>query len=185
MNKKVYVQNSIILYCCLLLFLTIMSLCVYAVVTLVTQGINSFLKWIYLFFAIVVFLFMTYTFIRFARNRIILNQNEIYVPKNWGNKKQIIQFETHIKYEEISDIYLVMSTNNSLNKESKCLFTPMPYIVFECDNGIQKAINVYFYSKKQVVNIIDETIKRAKAVNNNRLLKGGNQILLDFIKLKK
>lgn len=185
MKKKVFVQNSIILYFCLLLFLSIMSLCVYAIITLIAQGVNSFLKWIYLFFAIGGFLFMAYTFMRFARNRIILNQNEVYVPKHWGNSKQKIQFETHIKYEEINDIYLVMSTNNSLNQESKWIFTPMPYIVFECGNGIQKAINVYFYSKKQVVNIIDEIIKRAKTVNNNRLVKDGNQILLDFIKSKK
>lgn len=77
-----------------------------------------------------------------------------------------------------------MSSNNSLNKESKMIFTPMPYIIFECENDIKKAVNVFYYSKKQVVKIIDEIVNRAKISNNKKLLKSGNEIYTEFIKLK-
>lgn len=184
MKEKVFIQKSVILYCCLFLFLTIMSLCVYAAIVLITQGINSFLRWAYLFVIIGSIIFIAYTFIRLARNRIILKSDEIFVPEHWGSSEQKIQFETHIKYEEINNIYIITSTKNSLNKESKWIFTPMPYIVFECENNIKKAINVFYYSKKQVINMIDEVIQRAKSLNNKKLLKNGKQIFLDFTKSK-
>ena len=184
MKKKVFIQKSVILYCCLFLFLTIMSLCVYAAIVLIAQGINSFLRCAYLLVTIGSFMFFTYTFIRFARNRIILKLDEVFVPEHWGSDKQKTQFETHIKYEEINNIYIISSTNNSLNKESKWIFTPMPYIIFECENNIKKAINVFYYSKKQVINIIDEVVQRVKTLNNKKLLKNGKQIFLEFTESK-
>lgn len=182
MRTKVFFQKSVILYFALLLFLAIMGLCIYVAVTLISQGIDTLIKWIYLISAIGGFIFIAYLFIRFARNRIVLKYNEIYIPEHWGNNKQKIQFETHVKYTEISNIYLIEGSNNSLNKESKFIFTPMPYIIFECEDGIKKAVNVFYYSKKQVIKIIDEVINRAKLLNNNRLLKSGNEIFLEFKK---
>lgn len=83
-----------------------MGLCTYVTISLIIQGVDTFLRWIYLFSAIGAFIFIAYLFIRFARNRIILKTDEVYVPEHWGNDKQKIQFETHINYKEISDIYI-------------------------------------------------------------------------------
>lgn len=182
MKKKVFVQKSIIIYCGLFLFLLIMGLSVYAIFLIISQGINSFLRWVYLFSAIGVFIFFAYTFIRFARNRIVLKSDEIFVPENWGSDKQKIQFDTHIKYEEICNIYLTISTNNSLNKKTKWIITPMPYIIFECDKDTQKAINVFYYSKKQVITILNEIVERVKRLNKNRLVRSGNEIFSEFMK---
>ena len=183
MKKKIYFQKSIVLYCGLFLFLSIACLCFYAIIYIIQNGLNSFLDGVYFVAAIGGFIFMVYTFIRFARNRIVLKSDEIFVPAYWGNNKQKLQFETHIEYSKIYNIRMITGTSNSLNKESKQLFTPMPYIIFDCDDNKQMAINVFYYSKKQVIQIIDEIIKRAKTLNNNRLTKDGNQIISDYIKL--
>lgn len=61
----------------------------------------------------------------------------------------------------------------------------MPYIVFDCKDGRQNAINVQFYSKKQIIIIIDEIKKRAKLMGNELHIKSGSEILLDFLKSQK
>jgi hypothetical protein len=170
MKKKVFFQISVILYIALALFLAIIAACVYVVIEFFTSLINNAtaLEWGYLVAAVGGFIFMAYTFIRLARNRIILNEMEIFVPENWGSKDHKIQYETHISYAEIKNIFIIYSDKNSLNKTSRWVFTPMPYIVFECENDKQKAINVFYYSKKQVVRIIDEAVSRAKNTKNNQ-----------------
>ena len=57
-----------------------------------------------------------YTIIKYARNRIIIDEQEIFVPEQWGGKEEKWQFETHIKYTDIKDIFFLLSNNNSLNK---------------------------------------------------------------------
>ncbi len=186
MKKKVFFQISIILYIVLTLFLAVMAACVYVVIEFFTTLINNAtaLEWGYLVAAVGGFIFITYTFIRMARNRIILDEKEIFVPEDWGSKDHKIQFETHIPYFEIKSIFIISSDKNSLNKTSRWVFTPMPYIVFECENDKQKAVNVFYYSKKQVVRIIDEAVTRAKQLGNEIQVKTGQEILSEFLELQ-
>lgn len=61
----------------------------------------------------------------------------------------------------------------------------MPYIVFECRDGGQEAINVLYFSKKQAIKIIDLAIERAKALGNDLNSPTGEQILAEFLKHEK
>ena len=187
MKKRIFFQTSIILYIALALFLAIMAGCVYVVIEFFATLIDSatVLEWEYLVAAVGGFIFMAYTFIRMARNIIVLNETEIFVPENWGSNDHKIQYETHISYVEIKNIFMISSKNNSLNKTSRWVFTPMPYIVFECENDQKKAINVFYYSKKQVVRIIDEVISRTNKIKNNTIIKAGKEILSDFAEIQK
>lgn len=187
MKKKIFFQISIILYIGLLLFLGLTAAGIYVVSEFFISKISdaSAFDWIGMLAGLFTVIFMGYTFIRMARNRIILNESEIFVPENWGNKNNKIQYETHIYYAEIQKIFIISSDKNSLNKTSRWIFTPMPYIVFECEDDKQKAINVFYYSKKQVIRILDETITRAKAIGNPMDTKTGAEILSDFLELQK
>ena len=180
--KKVFWQISRFLYIGLLIFLGIAAAGVYVIVCFFLADINdkAVMDWIYLIVSIGAVLFCIYTIIRLGKNRIILLETEIFVPENWGNKDNRIQYETHIKYIEIKNIFITMSDKNSCGGESRWVFVPMPYIVFECNDGSQKAINVYFYTKKQVVKIMDLAIERAKSLGNNIDIKTGTDILLSF-----
>lgn len=185
MKKKVFFQVSIILYIGLTLFLMIMAADVYVIVEFFITRIHNTTSfdWAGLVASIGGFLFMGYTIIRISRNRIILEREEIFVPENWGSNK--IQYETHIAYSKIQNIYIISSDKNSLNKKMRWVFTPMPYIIFDCNDGKQKAINVFYYSKKQIVKIIDESILRAKQLGNEMHSKTGTEIFSEFLALQK
>ena len=179
--KKVFWQISIFLYIGILIFLGIAAAGVYVIVYFfVDINDKAVLDWIYLIVSIGAVLFCIYTIIRLGKNRIVLLETEVFVPKNGGRKGNRIQYETHIKYIEIKNIFITMSDKNSRGGESSWVFVPMPYIVFECTDGSQKAINVYFYTKKQVIKIIDLAIERAKLLGYNMDIKTGTDILLDF-----
>ena len=57
----------------------------------------------------------------------------------------------------------------------------MPYIVFECNNSEQKAINVFYYSKKSIIKIIDEAIKRTAICKNLKEIESGDKVLENFL----
>ncbi|NCA93153.1 hypothetical protein EOM82_07955 [bacterium] len=81
-------------------------------------------------------------------------------------------------------IFLMVSKNNSISESTCRVFVNMPYIVFECKNKqqevIQKAINVFYYSKKQTAKIIDETILRAKMSGNELLVPSGQEMIAEL-----
>lgn len=187
MKKKIFFQISILLYIILALFLAIMGVAVYGMIEFFNSILNNAntADWIGLIAVAGGFLFVAYLFIKGVRNTIILTEIEIFVPEHWGNKDNKLQYETHIPYDEIQDIYIITSNKNSLGKTARWIFIPMPYIVFECKEDKQKAINVYYYSKKQVVRIIDEAILRAKLSGNELQLKTGAEILADYMETQR
>lgn len=185
-NRKVYFQNSILIYSILLLFLFIAASSIYVIVYFFSTFNIQFytIEWVYIIVASCTFIYSLYTTIRVARNRIILDIKEIYVPENWGNKKSILQLETHIPYGKIKNISLIKSKNNSLGQKVKMAFVDMPYIVFECVDDKNYLINVYYYSKKQVVDIINECINRADLIGNRLTIGTGEEILQKFCERK-
>lgn len=182
--KKVFWQGSIFSYIGLLIFLGIIASGVYVIVGFFTQDPSdlTYPDWAYLVIGIGTALFGIYTFVKFARNRIILTETEIFVPRHWGSKDSRIQYETHIKYDEITNIFMTASNKNSLGKNAKWVITIMPYIVFECHDGGQKAINVLYFSKKQTIKIIDLAIERAKALGNDLNSPTGEQLVMELIR---
>lgn len=185
MKKKTYFQKSILLFLVLLMMLFFLAVSVYAIVWIFLEKSEKTVHGIFLFLgSIVISAYMVYSFIRMARNRIILNKDEIFVPEHWGRADEKLQFETRIRYDEIEDIFIIALDKNSLNESPWQPVIPMPYIIFECKNDVQKAINVFYYSKKQIVNIIDEAVMRAKMTNNDIDITG-EKVLSEYIEVKK
>lgn len=96
-----------------------LAACIYALIYLLRQGLSDLKSWIGLVAAIGGGAFCIYTFIRMARNRIILLTNEIFVPEQWGCKSYKAQYKTHIVYTEIENIFITISDKNSLGGRSK------------------------------------------------------------------
>ena len=181
MNKKVFYQGSIILYIVIVLLFAIIAAAVYVLVVLFTDGfnINDWFYWIVIGACCGIVLLMGYKIISFLRNRIILYDDEIFVPGHWGDQK--VQYELHIRYCDIKDIRLVASDKDSKGQSVFGVFVQMPYIIFEGYDGKQKAVNVYYYSKKQVASIIDLAVDRAKKQGNELNLKSGLELIKEFI----
>ncbi len=187
MKNKIFLQVSPILYAVLIFLCAIIFGCTYVIIIFLISELQSagLWEWLQMISVLLLDIFMCYSFIRMAKNRIILKEREIFVPGNWGGREVKLQYETRIDYGDIESIYMIMSFNNSLNKPLRWGTLPMPYIIFNCKEDVQKAINVVYYSKKQVIIMIDEIILRAKKIGNVFEMKTGKAIISDFVEKSK
>ena len=143
--------------------------------------IYGVLPWASLIASIFAMFLFGYAILSLARNRIVLTNDEIQVPAHWGKKNVRLQYETHIRYNEIEDIYLVISVNNSYDKPVDWVYLPMLYVVFEKSDGCESRINLFYYSKKQTITLIDEVRQRASQLGNPLRVKEGKELLNEFI----
>lgn len=143
--------------------------------------IYGVLPWASLIASIFAMFLFGYAILSLARNRIVLTNDEIQVPAHWGKKNVRLQYETHIRYNEIEDIYLVISVNNSYDKPVDWVYLPMLYVVFEKSDGSESRINLFYYSKKQTITLIDEVRQRASQLGNPLRVKEGKELLNEFI----
>ena len=181
MNKRVFYQNSPLFYLNILVLLAIIGIGISVVIVLLMGYLSwrDFWFWLSLIAAIGTIAFFIPEVIHVARNRIILLADKIIVPANKGERK--IQHKVEMQYVDIKRIYLVASNKDSNGKSVFGVFVLMPYIIFEEYDGSQKAVNVYYYSKKRVANIIDLTVERAKKQGGELGGKSGSELIKDFI----
>ena len=127
---------------------------------------------------------MIYLIVIWARDRIVLEPNRIYVPDSWNKTVVKVQYKTEVNYADIEGVFIAETQKDSLNLND-CSAIPMPYIVIDCKNGDQKLINMYWYSKKRLETILDEIIVRARNVGNNFTSETGEEIYNTFLVKRK
>lgn len=188
--KKIYPRSPLIIIG-EIIFAAIDILCLVGLVYAILKYFTTY-DWYYILIFISAILVGTGSFVyllSFLKKKIILQDNTIFVYADIADKDGVflrrLQHETVISYEEIQDIKLDAAAIDSNGHSVKNVFVEMPYIVFVCKDSIQKLVNVYFYSKKQVVSIIDEVANRARAAGNELNLKSGTEILSAFLETKK
>ena len=136
------------------------------IIGFVEYGI-SWLPFLVLFTSIFAILYFVRLSISMLSRKIILDDESIIVKKDKFSKKLIVmQYNVKVNYNDISNIYLTISPNDSHNQEVFGFFTPMPYIVLESKDGASHAIYCYYYSKRQVVDIFNEIVKKAQSKGN-------------------
>lgn len=184
--KKIY-PHSILIIINELLFTTIVILCLVAIVFAIKKFFNTY-DWYYILIFLSAILVGISTFIyllSFLKKKIILKDNMIAVHADMADKRGLslrrLQHETSIFYEDIKDIYLCATSRDSDGHQVKYVFVEMPYIVFDLKNGQTKLINVYYYSKTQVTNLIDEVKNKAALLGNDIKISGGREVINNFI----
>ncbi|MDE6442044.1 MAG: hypothetical protein K2L12_04765 [Clostridia bacterium] len=105
------------------------------------------------------------------------DDKSLKVAADVADKKGLLirrfQYKTEVEYSKIEKIILVATNKNSLGQKVNNVFVQMPYIVFICKEGCEKAINVYYFSNRQKIKIINEVKRRAKAEGNNLEIESG------------
>lgn len=187
MKKKIFFQKSLILFILLLVCGIMFAGAIFVIVSFLLHinKANNISFWLLFLVIVFVAVYLGYTIIRLVRNRIIFTEEKLYVPENWGGKDVKFQYKVIVDFTEIKEVFITESCNNSLNKAMPLQVLPMPYIVIECKNGKQKAINVFYYSKKQTIKIIETIIEYSKLNNNIFTLKTAEQIFAEYISNKK
>lgn len=121
-------------------------------------------------------------FIAFVSKKITIDDESITVKKDkFGKIVRVLQHQVNVNFGDITNVFLSVGLNDSHNKPAVDLATPMPYIVLESKEK-KHAVNVYYYSKKQIIDILNEIIQRAKAKGNLTNLVSGEKIYEKFEK---
>ena len=183
MKKKTFFQNS--WYFCLMFSIEILLAiaCVGLLVSVIFFNLSTNLslpKWFQITMFSLGVCLMIYLIVIWARDRIVLEPNRIYVPDSWNKTVVKVQYKTEVNYADIEGIFIAETQKDSLNLND-CSALPMPYIVIDCKNGDQKLINMYWYSKQRLKTILDEIIARARNVGNNFTSETGEEIYNTFI----
>ena len=106
----------------------------------------------------------------------VLFDDKIYVQEDRGNKDTKLQYKIEIEFCQIEKIDMTTTSNNSLNHYMRFVITPMPYIVLHLADNREKRINVYYYSNKQTIEIIDYIIAKKKLTNPSFINKSGIEL---------
>ena len=191
MKRKIFFRQSGLYWFFISLLFIMLSWCVFGVVYcsifVFIKNEKTLTNYIAIIGGIAIFLFSGFELLRMVRQVIILKENEIYVPEEWGMSDEKFQYEVSVLYTEIDHVFLRESTCDSNNKPVKRYWITLPnlYFVICCKNGKEKSINILFYSKKCRIKIIDEIINRAKLCGNDFTDEKGEDIYKTILTAKK
>lgn len=186
MKKKTLYRSSIPLCVTVLLCLCVMSVCVLGGVAFINDVMNraALFDWAFFIFLACVFFAMPflifYASCRHVGRKLVLGGEGIYAPVHRGDKNGVFQCETQVAYADISNMTIVTSDIGSPTKRTRWAFSRMPYLIIECKDGRQKAINVCYFSKKRVIALIDEIRARIAESGNETDLLSGKEMLEVF-----
>ena len=160
---------------------------IYIPIYVFTENERSFINYVAILGYIVGSLLFGFELLKTIRQVIVLKDNEIYVPEEWGMSDGRFQHEVCCPYNEIDHMYFRETTNDSNNKPVPRYWITLPkfYLVLCCKNGKEKSINILFFTKKVRIRIIDEIINRAKLHGNNFTDQTGEEIYKSFLAAKK
>lgn len=139
--------------------------------------VGDLIEWVSFIFSIIAIIYISYLILRVSKRKIILYEDRIFVLEDVGSKDVKLQYELEIFFSDIQEILIKVDTRNSLNKSMRYVHTPMPYIVFVLSNGLEKRVNVYYYSKNQVIEVIDYIIKKKKVLSSIFSNKSGRELI--------
>ena len=132
--------------------------------------------------ACVIDVFIILLFVWQYRGRIIFEEEQISIKDGLymaGFFKRI-QHALTIKYEDIESVFITESTCDSLGNPVRFVFVNMKYIVFHLKSGqMNQMINIYYFSGRQKVKIINEIYTRM-GVEYNPESQPGKRLIGDF-----
>lgn len=181
-DKKVYRPLA---FTMIIQYFVVLSISVFGLFGLIYIPLkfkSEFADYFALIAALFFFLEGTISFCFLLKHKIVIDKTEIYVPADHkGIFLRRLQYETKIVYSEINGLRLTKSSHNSNGESVFGVFVNMPYLVFTCATTKEKAINLYFYTRKQVVKMINDISERAIANGNELYVKPGEEMLQNFL----
>lgn len=169
MKKSIH-PISVLRVIWLLIWLLLIGLSIATAVLVVIDNKYSYINIIALIVAVPLFVISLIIFCSDFKRGVKFYDNCITVSADFGDKNGLLvrrfQHAIKVQYVDIHKLYVVYSNKDSNSKPVENVFVNMPYIVMECVDGSVKAINVYYYSKKQRINLINEIRLRAEKAGN-------------------
>lgn len=169
--KKSFFPHS---FTWVLYLLFIATLTVGSIIMTIFALISSRINYLSLITGIIAFIFLSYQlYVMIVSYKINLDDKTIYSNGDKFQKIEKVQYKCSINFSEISDIKIISSSKNSLNKQIQLRWIsstlPKKYLEFTLFNGQKERIWINQYTKKQIIkllNIIIINIKENKNTNN-------------------
>lgn len=179
--RKIY-PKSIMLYFSIAFIAILLSILFFVMVFFIINLISSqdVMMWFSLASSIIGVIYLSYKLIHVMKRKILLYEDSIFISEDIGNKVIKLQYKTDVKFDQIEYIDMLISSNNSLNQSMRFVITPMPYIVLHLKNGKEEWMNMYYYSKKQTIEIINYIIEKKKKQVVDFTHKNGQELLNDL-----
>lgn len=149
------------------------------------SSMQHVIGWLSFVCSIIGIVYCSYTLLHILKRKVVLFEDGISVSEDIGSKDTKLQYKIDVKFDQIEYIDMLISSNNSLNQYMRFVITPMPYIVLHLKDGKEKWINVYYYSKKQTIEIIDYIIERKKVEDVVFTHKTGEELVNELSKIKR
>lgn len=177
--KKTYYPKSITMYLTIIILLFFLLVAIYIIVIFLQDIIQiaKFKDWLAFISSMIATVYIGYVILRVVRRKIVLNKDRVYVSDDIGNKDIKLQYGLNLSLAQIEEVRLDINSNNSLNKKIRWVVTPMPNIVFKLSNSKEARINLYYYSKKQVIEIIDCIIQNKQLIERDFTNKSGQDLV--------
>lgn len=117
-----------------------------------------------------------------STKRIIFDENAISIKNDMKVIGLIrrLQYAVKANYIDIKSLSYMESRKDSLGHEVDWVFVHMPYLVLHCGNNEEKAINLYYFSKKQRLKIIDEVIARVKKEGGELNVSSARELIQNY-----
>lgn len=178
-NVRKYYPKSIIFYLFMFFLIIFLSLATYVFMSFILNSIKAsdVKNWIAFVSSCFAVVYIGYVMLRVGKRIIIIRENSIVVSNDIGGKDIKLQYGFDIRFNDIQSIGITVDSNNSLNQHMRFVITPMPNIVLYLNNGKEARINVYYYSKKQAIEIINHIIEEKKLINPTFTNKSGQQLI--------
>lgn len=183
--KKIY-PKSIMLYFSIALIVIIFAVLFYIFGNFIINwsSMQHTIGWLSFVCSIIGIVYFSYKLLHIIKRKILLFENSISVSEDIGSKDTKLQYKIDVKFDQIEYIDMQISYNNSLNQYMRFVITPMPYIVLHLKDEKDKRINVYYYSKKQTIEIIDYIIEKKKVEDVVLNHKTGKELVNELSKIK-
>lgn len=168
--KKSIRPVSILRIVWLLIWIFLICISVCGVVLICIEREFDLIKILAIILAIPIMIISLFIFCADFKRGVIFEEKCLKVSADaadkWGLIVRRLQHSLEVDYNDIEAVYTAYSNKDSNNKPLKHVFVAMPYIVIECKDGSKKAINVYYYNKKQKIKLIDEIRQRTADAGN-------------------
>lgn len=179
--RRVIRPKSPVFCCFIVIIMVMLFVCIGGNIAGFSVYGVSWLPIVVLIITLFLLVYLICLFISLMSKKVIIDDEFIYVAQDRFEKILLsIQHETKIYYNDLSNIFLTFSSNDSRNKAVFGLFTPMMYIVLESKDNKSHAINVYYYTKKQIIEILNEIIHRSQLHGNLIAQESGEKIYDEF-----
>lgn len=178
--KKFYCRSPVLIFI-YAIAISIFVVCLWYIVGMISGEFrdNTWKCWFALICAIIGICIAFLMILHTAIKNLIFDEEKISVKndiKIFGVIRRL-QYAVVIKYSDIKKVFYKELKTDSLGHEVSWIFVRMPYLFFECKDGKQKAINLYYFSKGQRKRIISEVIRRVEAVGNKLNVSSAEELL--------